>query len=406
MASASTLTSVDWIYKRDYSKEAIADITMRDHVWYAKCDKKGDYTGDSFTYTVRYGNPQGVSGRFQTAKSRAGSSKGAKFLLTLADKFGVITMDGKSVMAAKNNRGAFFELVTMETDNILEEVGDSLAYDFYRDTTGVRGRISSIAGNVLSLVEPTDARNFKEQMFVIGDNAANGESPKDGACEIDSVDEPGGTVTVTDISDITGLAVNDYLFREGDPGTCMQGLEVCTPLSAPVRGTDDFRDVDRGRNPNRLAGSRISDTMLLPEQALQLLAVNISTTGRSHNVDEGYLHPTQFFGVTSRMGSKVEYVDNDGREAHYGFESFVIHTAAGPLRIYSDPDCPIDRARVSRVGSMAIKHMGGLPHIVDADGQTVVRQTDDNGIEARVASFSQLYQTDTAAQGVAQLATS
>jgi len=405
-AAASTLDSVAWIYRRDYSNDAIADITMRDHVWYAKCEKRGDYGGDSFVYVVRYGNPQGVSGDFEVAQNRAGSSKGVQFRMVATDKFGVVTLNNKAILASKGSKKAFYELVTMETDNVLEEVGDSLAYDFYRDTTGLRGRISAINGNELTLSKRTDARNFKEEMFVIASTASSGTAPRSGAAEIDSVNEQDGKIILVSAAAITGLSTNDYLFREGDPGTCMEGLEVCTPLAAPVRGSDSFRGQDRGRNPNKLAGSRLSNTMLLPEQALGLLAVQISTTGRSHNVDEGYLHPEQFYGVSTRLGAKVEYVDNDGAVAHYGFESFVIHTAAGTLRIFSDPDCPIDRGRVSRRGSQHIKHMGGLPHLVDNDGNMMLRQTSASGIESRVEAYSNLVQTDTAAQGVCELATS
>jgi hypothetical protein len=294
----------------------------------------------------------------------------------------------------------------METDNILEEVGDSLAFDFHRDTTGLRGRIGTLIGNEITLTEPTDARNFKEQMFIVASTGETGSVLRSGAAEIDSVDEPNGKIILVNAATITTLSNNDYLFREGDPGTCMQGMGVLTPVTSPVRGSDSFREVDRGRNPSRLAGSRVTDTMLLPEQAIGLLAVNISTTGRSHQVDEAYVHPTQFFGMSTRLGAKVEYVDNDGMTAHYGFESIVIHTSAGNVRVFSDPDCPISLARVTRNGSMYIKHMGGLPHIVDDDGKEALRQTSDNGIEARVASYCNPVQTDTAAQGVAQLATS
>lgn len=403
--SASTLSTVAFIYKRDYSTHQIADITLRDHVWYAMMDKEDGFGGDSFLYPVRYGNPQGVSGSFSSARNNAKGSKGVQMRAYRCPKFGVVTIDGEAALAAKGNKKAFYDLVTMETDRVLEEVGDSLAFDFYRDTTGVRGKIAALNGNVITLAEPTDARNFKEGMTLIGDDSATGATPKAGTAEVDSVDEDGGTVTLISAATITGLAANDFLFRDGDPGTCMEGLEVCTPLAAPVRGVDVFREQDRGKNPNRLAGSRLDDTSLNAEVVLGRLAVKVSKTGKSHNIDQGFLPPDHFFNAAQRLNAKVEYSDGGGT-ANYGFQYIMIHTAAGSFKVYSDPDCRIDRARVSREGSQYLRHLEGLPHVIDLDGMPMLRQTDENGIEARIEAFVNLIQDDPAAQGVGSLATS
>jgi len=169
--SASTLATVAFIYKRDYTNHAIADITLRDHVWWAKISKEDGFEGESFSYPVRYGNPQGVSGAFARAKANAKGSKGKLFRAFRTPKFGIVTIDGESALASRSNKKAFYNLVTMETDRVLEEVGDSLAFDFYRDTTGLRGKVAAIAANVVTLAEPEDARNFKEGMTVIADDA-------------------------------------------------------------------------------------------------------------------------------------------------------------------------------------------------------------------------------------------
>jgi hypothetical protein len=403
--SASSVSTVSFIYKREYSTHQIADITMRDHVWWARVPKEGGFDGDSFLYTVRYGNPQGISGTFANARTNAKGSKGKQLRAYATDKFGVVTIDGKSALQSKTRKGAFFDLVTMETDRVLEEMGDSYAFDFYRDTYGMRGRISSISGNILTLTEPDDARNFKEGMTLQADDTSTGASPRAGTMEVEAVDEDAGTVEVDNVAGITGLAANDYLFRDGDAGTCMQGLEVCTPLAAPVFGTDSFREIDRGANPNRLAGSRLDDTSLNVEVALGRLAVKISKIGRTHHIDEAYINPTHFFNAAQRLNAKVEY-DDGGGTANYGFQYIMIHTAAGSFRVYADPDCPMNRGRVSRAGSQYIKHLEGLPHVVDLDGNPMLRQTEENGVEARFEGFCNLIQDDPSAQGVCSLASS
>jgi hypothetical protein len=403
--SITTIETARYIYKKVYSTRKIADLTERDHVWYAKIHKEGGFDGDGFKYTIPYGAPQGVSGTFSNARANASPSSGAQLEAYSTDKFGVIKLNGKAVLASRGKKGAFYDLLTRETNLILMEVGDSNAFDFYRNTYGTRGRISAINGNVLTLEEPSHVRHFKKNMVLQADDVATGASPRTGTTFVTAVSAKAGTITVDDAADITSLTVGDYLFRDGDAGTCMEGLQVCTPLAEPVLGVDDFRGIDRGAHPDLLAGSRLDDTELNAEVALMRLAVDISLNGRSHMVDEAYVHPIHFFNMSQRLGAKVEY-DNGGGTANVGFQFIMLHTAAGSFKVFADPDCPMEEGRVSKTGTQYLKYLGnGMPHIIDLDGNMTLRMTDDNGLETRVESFHNLIQDDTAAQGVCSLAT-
>jgi len=406
MASASTLTTVAFIYKRLYSDKQVADIAMRDHVWWARVQKEGGFTGDSFLYPIRYGNPQGISSTFATAQTNAKSSKGVQMRAYRKSQFGVITLDGEAIAASKGNKGAFMDLVTMETDRIIEELGDTLAFNFWRSKDQLLGRGASAVGNVITLAEPSDARNFKVGMVVSSDNTSTGASPNTGTTFVTAVDEDGGTVTFDDVTDITSFAATDYFFREGSTGQVgMEGLEDNIPLTAPVAGSDSFREVDRGVDPRRLAGSRLDDTSLTAEVALMRLAVKISNVGRSHAVDEAYVNPTHFFNMAQRLNAKVEYNDGGGT-ANVGFQYIQLHTAAGSMRVYADPDAPMNRGRCSRQGSLYVKHLDGLPHIIDDDGNMSLRQTTSDGVETRAVARCNLIVPDPSAQGVCSLPTS
>jgi hypothetical protein len=402
MTVGSTLDTVAFIYRRDYSTHQIADIALRDHVWYAKLHKEGGFGGEDFTYPVRYGNPQGVSGTFSRARANVSGSKGLQFRAERCMKYGIITLDDISIRAAKGSNKAFYNLVTMESDRIIEEVGDSLAFDFHRDTTGLRGRVASITGNVVALENADDARNFKEDLVIIADNSANGLTPRAGTTFVVAVDEDANAVEFDDVTDVS-MQVGDYLFRDGDPGTCIEGLEICTPLVAPVRGVDSFRGKDRGVNPKRLAGVRLDDPELNPEVIIGKLAVSSSKVGKTHMPDEAYVSPDRFFEMTQRMNAKVEYTDAGGT-ANYGFQYIVVHTTAGPVRVFGDPDARPDRVRTSKDGTQYIKHLDGLPHIIDTDGNMSLRMNDENAIETRVQGISNLIQDDPSAQGVGSCA--
>lgn len=395
MASASTLSTVAFIYRKMYG-EGVGDAASREHPLFSNIRKVAKFRGESFRYSVQYGNPQGVSGTMTSAQAGAAASKGLQFEAFRFKKYGIITLDGEAIAAAEGDDGALVDLVTRETDGIISEMVDSLAFDLYRDGTGKRGKVSAIATNTLTLTVADDARNFKVDMTVIASANANGSSPRTGSTKVAAVDEDAGTVTLVSAAAITSLSVNDFLFRAGDPATCVEGLEVCTPLTAPTIG-ESFRTKDRGVDPPRLAGSRVSDLNNVIEENAGLVGVKISQRGRK--AKEYYLNPVNFYQVVKRQGARVEYTNGGGR-ADIFHETIALHTPAGTLRVYSDPDCPIDRGRVVNPDDQYLRHLKDYPHIIMDDGRDSLRQTSDDGIEVRVRAMGNLIQRNTASQGV------
>lgn len=378
--AGSNQTSVAFIYKRKYDDQTVADMSMREHPLYARIRKVGGFTGDTGgkAYVIKTGNPQGVSSDFASAQSAASGSKGQQPRATRTTKYGIITLDGEA-MAACENGGAFWDLVTNETDGIIEEVGDSMAFDLYRDGSGARGQISSINGNILTLTNADDVRNFKEDMTIVGDDSSGGLTPAAGSATVEAIDEDSGTITVDSVA-TANLVANMYLFRKGDGGACVEGIALCTPLTAPTAG-DSFRGIDRSVNVRRLAGIRINDTGNTLEYNLGLAAVQVSRIAQRQ--DEVYLNPIEFFKIAQRQNAKVEYEGNGG-DAVIGFQTITLATASGMLKLVSDPDCPTNRAYGVRMSEHYLWHLNDLPHIVrDGDGKTAMKSTDADSIEIR-----------------------
>lgn len=380
--AASDLTTVAYIYKRAYTDDPVADQANRDHPLLMEINRQGRFVGSAFFYPIRHGNPQGVSGTFADAQSGASSSKGKQLQAGRKPKFGVITMNGEAI-AACEDRGAFTDLVRQETDGIIDELGDSIAFDLYRDGSGNRGQRASASGNVITLATADDVRNFKVGMTIVADDSAGGLSPRSGSTTVEAIDEDTGTITVASAAAISGFADNDYLFRKGDAGNCMEGLATCTPLTAPTPG-DSFRGIDRSTDVRRLAGIRINDTGTNIEENCGLAAVKVSQIGRRQ--DRAFVNPINFWQVVRRLNAKVEY-DDAGGEADYGFQFIMIHTPAGSVRLISDPDCPINRGYGMRMSEHYLKHLRGMPHIIMDDGIASLRQTSDDGIEARARAW-------------------
>lgn len=391
---ASDLSKVAFIAKRMYSTEQIGEQTRRDHAFQEMLSRKKVFGGEDYRYIVRYANPQSVSGSFANAQTQAAgaSSKGKAFATQPAIKYCIVQIDGPSLSRLGGNTQSFTDHVTMEFDGALEECADSLAFDTLGPGFGQRGRRLSLAGDVVTLTEPDDARNFKEGMTVVADDTAAGTSQRVGSTTVTAVDEDAGTVTLASAAAIAVFSDNDFLFRQGDPGTVIDSLEQIIPLTAPVLGVDSFRGADRGSMPRSLAGVRLNDTSMTVEDITGLIAVKIKQSGKKANC--AFWNPIRFHEFTRRMNAKVEF-QTAGGTADYGFEYAMIHTSAGVLKVYSEPDLRPSRVFVGKTSSVEFRHLdAGLPDWINDDGQgKSLRMGAADAIEARMRAQHQLIVT-------------
>lgn len=357
--------------------------------------KEAGWTGLSFYYHTKYGNPQGIGNTLGTAITAVNSSSGVQWAAARAKTYGYITLDGEAMAASENDKGAFMDLVTTETEGVLEEVGDTLAFDFWRDGTGNRGQRSSASTNVITLTTADDARNFKVGMLVAASANADGSSARTGTTTVAGVDMDAGTVTLTSAAAIASFANSDYMFRSGNI-TCWDGMSDLIPLTAPTSGST-FRGVDRYVDNRLLAGARINDTSTPIEENAGLLGVKIRQSGQKANA--GFVNPVKFWEVVRRLNAKVCY-DGGGMKAAYGFESIDIHTPAGAIKLVSEPDLPTNRGYIGKLEDVYIKHLKGFVHIISDDGRANLRQASDDGIEARVRHMGNVIHKRPASWGV------
>jgi hypothetical protein len=377
----SITSEVLYIFKKRYDDDSVIKQVQREHPLFDRIAKSGGFTGEGEFYSIKTSNPQGVSAALDDAQTAVSTSRGKKPYLTRFAKYGVIRLAGEDMHAAPNG-GAFYDYVTDQTDAIIEEMGHTMAFDLYRDGSGMRGQVSSLNGNVLTLSNANDVRNFHEGMTLVADDNASGASNRAGSTTVSSVDEDTGTVTVANAA-AANIAQNDYLFRYGEGAACAEGLALCTPLVAPV-ANDSFRGIDRSSNVRLLAGSRVDDTGSPIEENVRLAAVKV----RNNNMrqDTFFLNPLAFHTVVTRTNAKVTY-ENAVSDAQIYHEVIMVGTPAGTLKLISDPDCPTDRGYGALMSEHAIRHLEGLPHVIKDDGRPSIRQTGNDGIEIQVRAW-------------------
>lgn len=391
--AVSDLTNVAYIYKRLYSDKAVGDMSSRAHPLMKSMPKEGGFTGSAYFYAIRYGNPQGVSATFAKAQTNVNTSKGVQLNASRKVLYGTVRLDGEAMAAAEGNKGAFLELVTQETDGVLDEFSDTLAFNMYRGTSMSRGKVSAINSLVLTLTNVDDARWFKVGMALSSNDTDDATSMTSFAATVTAVDEDSGKISV---SNTTNLGGSDFLFRDGEEGAGAEGLKAHLPLTAPTGG-DSFRGIDRSVDARRLAGARTNDPGTSIEENIGLSAVKIAQSGK--RADLAPLNPIKFWEVVRRRDAKVTY-DGGGGKIGIGFEGFDLHTPAGTVRVISDPDAPQDLGYVLNLDSWYIKHLKAFPHVITDDGRPNLRISNADQIEARFRCWWNLFCTQPGANAV------
>jgi hypothetical protein len=381
--AASTLTTVSFIYKRDYSGRAVPDMSMLDHPLYYDMPKEGGFVGDAHFYSMKIQNDQGIAGTLAKAQANARAMTGKQLNASRKAKYAVITLDGEAMAAASEDKGSFMRLVTKTSDGVIAEVGASFAFDVYRDGTGLRGAIAAggIAGNVLTLANVDDARNFRLNMTISAAANPDGTGARVGSTFITAISLKNGKITVNNAGAIAALAAGDSLFRDGD--ICMDGLGKTTPLTEPAPG-DAFRGIDRSVFPELLSGVRIADLNTSLEENIGLAAVQTKMGGQDTRAV--YANPLNVYKIARRQNAKVTY-QKAGGTVQWGFQQVMLDTSAGTLRLVADPDCPTNLVYGVNHESHYIKHLYGMPHIIDDDGRMNLRMTSEDSIETRVRGW-------------------
>lgn len=391
MTAGSTLSSAAFVLKRQYSDRDVGDHALREHPTMKMMSKSPGMTGPAagWFYAIKYSNPQGVSGTYASVVT-SGSS-GVQLVATRRKRYGIVTLDGEATLACKD-KGALIDLVTTETDGIIDEVSDSMAFGLFSDGNGYLGICSSLNSNTTTLTIADNVRNFKYGMTVVSDDAIAGGSLNSGSTTITGLDYDAGTITMASAAAMTGYGANDYIFRIGDPGTIVDGFAVHLPLTAPALGSDSFRGIDRGNDVLALSGARVDDTASPIEVNAGRVAVKISQGTKKANT-KGLvlvLNPINFYNVTQRLNAKVTY-DGGGNNATVGFEGIDLATPAGVMRAISDPDCPTNRGYVLNLSTWYWKHLGEFVHFVRDDGGGIaLRMITEDSIKADVRSMGNI----------------
>lgn len=312
----------------------------------AMSTKKDDFYGQNYVQAFRWTTGQGRSHQFQSAQQNMGPANTSRFTVTRARDYMIFAIDGETIDAASNDRGAIIDEVTLQVDGALDAINQSTARAMYRNTTGVMGQIAS--GSTSSAITLSDVNT--SIFFQVGNNvgacSANtttSNTLRGGACLVGDIDFVNGILTTAngnawnDPTNIPTLGTTDYLLPDvGDFLNGLAGLDGWFPSTIASTG-DLWFGLNRYQDIVHMAGVRPLNTSgASPEEAIQKAAQQTFRYGG--RPDRFFVNDADFEGLVLSLGSRVIYTTVP-TDVEIGFEGVKIQTIYGPVTVHADPNC-------------------------------------------------------------------
>lgn len=427
------------ILKQIYDGQKLAILYYKNNPAFTMIKKKTDFYGETYPLPVMYETPSGISNVFANAQlvnqlansgtgtgGNLGPAKFVKFMLTRASVYGVHVIDRQAMLAASNNIGSFVNGQMAQVDAMVQGVSNLISQQIYRSGSGSIGQISSIGSGaatngVITLVNPTDARYFTvgQVMYSTSKDPVQGATSvtqRAGIGLVTSINRIAGTVTVGDATAAvtstpqspTAWAAQDYLQISGtsplfgptissaNMPVALSGFTAWIGQSNTIGSADVFFGVNRSVDPWRLAGGYYdgSTNGQSVEEALYDASTVLFMEGGypSHC----FVGPNAYAALQKAMAARnIFETAIDGPKDEHGnanifFKGINIQGAGSNFTVIADRNCPPYAAFLMTLEDWALYSLKEMPHVVDDDGNSFLRQTSADAFEFRLAGYGQL----------------
>lgn len=375
----------------------------------ALCKKETNFFGANFVQATRYAVTAGRSRSFGNALANMAPTKTARFTVTRAHDYSLFSIDGETIDAASNDKGAIVDEITLQVDAAMDAIELSTGRSIYRNTGGALGQVSTattytdstggshnvgIAQPAILLVDPNTAIFFEPGCFY-GTSTTSGTtgSIKTGVVQLGAVDYQLGVLTTanglnwSDPSNAPNIATSDFVFADGDFGQSIAGLDGWFPGTAPLPGGgDSWFGLDRSISPSKLAGVRCVNTAGLdPAEALQRgLQQVYRMGGMPKTIME---NDADYLALVLSLGTRVQYTTVE-TDAKIGFEGVKVTGPYGPVTVLPDPNCQQGLAWALSMDHLIWRTLKEYPRFLDADKLgRFIREPSSDSYQGRIGGY-------------------
>lgn len=386
------LTVTDFVaaLKKVFTKKEIERLSLIDSPFLARVSKKDELYGEGIKVPMILSQPAGISTSFTSAQSNKAAGRYKNWDITRSQLNGVISVDYEAILASSKDFGAFLKAKTAELEGITKALGMQLEQFLFGSGSGSISRVDSstnLSGNVLKLTSVDDVLKVALDRVLVF-SATNGTGTvKAGSVKVTAINHDTAEITVNaNLSTaVPTIAASDYIFFDGDYANALVGLAGWLPDTAPTSG-DDFFGVDRSVDSTRLAGHRINGVGRAIEEIIIEATNKVARYGGRSDVL--WVSYKELNNIQMALGSKAQYVEF--KKGEIMFAGVRINGPKGQIEVYASPYCPDNRMYLLDMSTVVLYTMGDAPHLIDADGNKMLRESNQNAFEMRQIAYTQL----------------
>lgn len=392
--SGSFTTALTSFFKTRYPQRKVENLVDYGKPFLQDLGRSDELTGIQTIIPMQLDVPQGLSVSLRTAIDNDSPVFGKNWTISPASYYMGMRLDAKTLMAAKNDQGAFFRLRERQFEGILDQFGLELEKHCWGAGTATLGNTTADPGtNTYFDVSTGDALSFHINMLVRFYADSSG---------VPGTERAGGTRTVTGVNFATGrvsvsaamdaaVGSGDHVCRDGDVNAVIKGVGAWIPASDP---TDTFFGLARTNYPQMLGGWRQDYLGSIEESAKKLDSLLRRVSQRPKTL---WLSYSNWNRLEIELGARAIRQD-DGGQGKFGRPSLLMTCPGGPVTVKAGPFVPETAGYLLDMPSWKLMTLGEAPHIVQDDGLTArvigVASRDgslaEDGVEMRWRAFMQL----------------
>lgn len=437
------MQEISGILKQIYDGQKLGILYYKNNPLFSLLQKKEDFYGETYPLPVMVETPTGIANVFANAQLpnqliNAGSGTGGnlnpakfvKFMLTRASVYGVHVIDRQAMLSASNNIGSFVNGQVAQMDGIIQGVTNLISQQIYRSGSGSIGQINSIGSGSpatgltngqVQLVNPTDVRYFTAGQVYFSTNVdpVQGASAtqRAGIGFLQSINRAKGILTFGDATSAspattpqspTAWTTSDFLFISGtsplngpvinstDYPVALTGLQAWVGNSQTIASSDVFFGVNRSQDSWRLAGGFYdgSQNGQSVEEALYDASTNLFMEGGYPT--HCFVGPNAYAALQKSLAARniyeteIEGPQDENGVAHVFFKGINIQGAGSNFTVIADRNCQPFSAWLLSIEDWALYSLKAMPHVIDDDGLSFLRQTSADAFEFRLAGYGQV----------------
>ncbi len=376
--------------------------------------RKVAWSGSNPVFATRVGNSPARSATYATAASKSedstyGYTRVNQFTLDWYRDYSRATIDGLLLATAGDKLGSFYDKFVAQIDGIMDATMHSFCTKVYRGGYGAIGQIdatTNLATTTLVLKTPEDVVLFEKGMDIQLAQFENSGALRNAGAVLTitgvNISNTGGNLVgslTTNVAISTGIpaaASQDYIFASGDrqnaaspARTCLGGLSawgsVTNGAFATPTGGENFYGNDRSTD-SRLVFNYFDARGMSEEEAVIKAAVEAVRFGGKPKAL--FLNPTKYGNMLVQGQSRFRPITVKGPYG-IGFEGVGVQTQMGEVQVYPDLYCQRQFGWMLEMDSLQVYGAGTskIPDFITADGNKILRQAADDGIECRVGYY-------------------